>query len=343
MTTSLSHLPLVRPLGSPRPILNGLAAASLLFLALTSGPSHAQGSKIDWPAKPITVLVPFPAGGGTDLIIRVLQPSLSRHLGQPLVIDNRGGAGGTIGSTQLAKSRSDGYTVGLVTTSTHAVAPAIYSKLGYNVQSDFAYAGMIGTTPYLLVATPQLGVDDVAGLQAKLKTDSQHLSYGSVGKGTVSHLMGEQFQRQFKSSMVHVPYRGASPAYTDLLGGQIQLMFDNPAGLVQYVRSGKLKALATTAATPLLPALRTFEQQGVSHFNQQLWYGVTFPARTPDEMVQKFSTALAQTLKEPDVAKALSDYGVNVVLEGSQAMTARVVRDAKYWADVSATAGVSMD
>ncbi|QIL74271.1 tripartite tricarboxylate transporter substrate binding protein (plasmid) [Diaphorobacter sp. HDW4B] len=318
-------------------------ASVTLFCVASGSLSVAHAATSDWPTKPITVVVPFPAGGGTDLIIRVLQPSLSRHLGQPIVIDNRGGAGGTIGSTQLARSRADGYTVGLVTTSTHAVAPAIYPKLGYNVQKDFSYAGLIGTTPYLLVATPAMGVDSMVGLQDKLKASSQSVSYGSVGKGTVSHLMGEQFQRQFGTAMIHVPYRGAAPAYTDLLGGQIQLMFDNPVGLVPYVRSGKIKALATTAATPLLPELKTFEQQGISGFKQQLWYGVAFPAQTPPAIVKRFSGALQQTLQEPEVAKALADYGVTVVAEESQAMAARVARDAKYWADVSAAAGVSMD
>lgn len=342
-TSPISCLGLPMKTYIPRPFaMLAKAATAFLFTAPLALPV-ALGAQNDWPTKPITVLVPFPAGGGTDLIIRVLQPSLSRHLGQPIVIDNKGGAGGTIGSTQLARSRADGYTVGLVTTSTHAVAPAIYPKLSYSIEKDFAYAGLIGTTPYLLVATPQMGVDDVAGLQSKLKTNSQNLSYGSVGKGTVSHLMGEQFQRQFGSKMIHVPYRGASPAYTDLLGGQIQLMFDNPVGLVPYVRSGKLKALATTATTPLLPGLKTFEQQGIANFKQQLWYGVAFPAQTPVEVVKRFSVSLQKSLQEPEVAKALAEYGVDVVVEDTQAMTSRVVRDAKYWAEVSANAGVSMD
>ena len=329
---------------TPRPFqkLTQTASVALLCAAASTLPL-AHAASPDWPTKPITVVVPFPAGGGTDLIIRVLQPSLSRHLGQPIVIDNRGGAGGTIGSAQLARSRADGYIVGLVTTSTHAVAPAIYPKLSYNVQKDFSYAGLIGTTPYLLVATPAMAVDTMASLQGKLKAGSQNLSYGSVGKGTVSHLMGEQFQRQFGAQMTHIPYRGASPAYTDLLGGQIQLMFDNPVGLVPYVRSGKLKALATTAATPLLPELKTFEQQGIPGFKQQLWYGVAFPAQTPADIVKRFSGAQQQALQEPEVAKSLADYGVTVVAEDSQVMAARVARDAKYWADVSAAAGVSMD
>lgn len=316
---------------------------ALTASAALAGMAPAMAKDGAWPTKPITLLIPFPAGGGTDLIVRSLQPRLSKILGQPLVIDNKGGAGGTIGSTQLARSRPDGYTAGLVTTSTHAVAPGVYPQLAYDPVQDFAFAGLIGTSPYLLVASPALGVHQVAGLLELLKTKPDGKSYASVGMGTVSHLMGEQFQKQFGTQLTHVPYRGAAPAYTDLIGGQVQLMFDNPIGLVPYVRAQKMVALATTAPTPLLPQLPTFAQQGLPGFEQQLWYGVAFPKNTPAAIVQRMNAALAEVLASPEVVRELAEKGVSTLAESPQAMHQRVQKDIHYWARITRAAGVRVD
>jgi len=238
-------------------------------LALAS-PTASQ----DWPNKPVTIIVPFPPGGGTDLVVRSIQPALSKALGQAVVIDNRSGAGGTVGSALVAQARPDGYTAGVVTTSTHAVSPSIYPDLRYDPVQDFAYAGFIGTTPYVLVANLSLSVDNAADLIKALKAHPSDQSFASVGVGTVSHLMGEQFKKLLGIPIVHVPYRGAAPAYTDLIGGQVQIMFDNPVGLKPLIDSRKLTALATTEPTPLLPDVPTFCAAGHRRFRSiaLVWY-----------------------------------------------------------------------
>ncbi len=262
-----------------------LAATATAAACCTPWGAVAQA----WPSRPITIVVPFPAGGGTDVAIRSIQSQLQKELGQPVVIDNRAGAGGTIGSTFVARAAPDGYTAVLATTSTHAVSVSVYPNLSYDPARDFVYAGFVGTSPYVLAVHPSLRSVGVKELIATLKQDPQRYSFGSVGAGTVSHLLGEQFKAYAGVPLVHVPYRGAAPAYTDLMGGQVQLMFDNPAGLVPSIRSGKLVAVATTAPNALLAGVPTFAQQGIANFTQSLWYGVAFPKGTPVPVVQRFN------------------------------------------------------
>lgn len=302
-----------------------------------ASPSFAQ----EWPQKPITIIVPFPPGGGTDLVIRSLQPALSKSLGQTVIIDNRAGAGGTIGAGAVAQAKADGYTAGAITTSTHAVSPSIFPDLRYDPVSDFSYAGFIGTSPYILVAHPSLGVKNVPDLIATLKALSSDKSFASVGVGTVSHLMGEQFKTILDTPIVHVPYRGAAPAYTDLIGGQVQILFDNPVGLKPFIDSNKVTALATTEATPLLPNIPTFAQQGIDGFEQTLWYGFAFPKGTPDEIITRFNHALNSALRDPDVAAELAGKGVNARADTPLAMQEAVVRDVSYWGKIVKSVGAS--
>lgn len=308
-----------------------LAAAA----AACSFAAHAQA----WPVKPITVVVPFPAAGGADLVVRSIQPLLQRELGQPVVIDNRSGAGGTIGSAYVARAAADGYTAGVVTTSTHAVSVALYPKLTYNPAKDFAYAGFIGTSPYVLAVNNALQVADAKALVGKLKADTTRYSFGSVGVGTVSHLMGEQFQKLVAVPMVHVPYRGAAPAYTDLIGGQVQIMFDNPVGLAPYIKAHKIAAIAVTAPTPLLPGVPTFASKGVAGFEQQLWYGIAFPRGTPAAVVERFNAALNKVLAEKAVVADLASKGVTARPGTSAALQAAVQADIPYWGKIAKSVG----
>lgn len=313
-----------------------LGFVSLLFPLL---PVQAQ----EWPAKPLTVIVPFPAGGGTDVVVRSLQPALQKALGQPLVIDNRGGAGGTLGSGVVAKARPDGYTLGVATTSTHAVSVAIYKPMPYDPLHDFVYAGFIGTSPYVLVAQPGLNATDLKSFLAAVNARPQGVSYASVGAGTVSHLLGEKFNSQLKKPAVHVPYRGAAPAYTDLLGGQVQFMFDNPVGLAPYIRSGKVNAIAATAPNALLAGVPTFQQAGLGGFDQSLWYGFAFPKGTPQAIVERFNRALNTALAERSVAADLAAKGVNVTPGTPEAMHRVVVRDVPFWGGIARAAGATVD
>ncbi|MFS8931995.1 Bug family tripartite tricarboxylate transporter substrate binding protein [Cupriavidus taiwanensis] len=323
------------------PFLPHLSACLIGVLCLApAGAAFAQ----DWPAKPVTLVVPFPAGGGTDLLVRTIQPRLQAALGQPVVIDNRSGAGGTIGATFVARAAPDGYVVGVATTSTHAVSASVYPRLPYKPVADFAYAGFIGTSPYVLAVNRALQAPDVKTLLDRLRHDkpAQH-SFASVGVGTVSHLIGVQFQALSRVPLTHVPYRGAAPAYTDLIGGQVQLMFDNPAGLVPYLRAGKLVAVATTAPTPLLPNVPTFASQGVPGFAQQLWYGLAFPRGTPAPIVARMNQALNQVLADKDIIRELADKGVTVRPGTPAEMLAAVQHDLSYWGGIARSVGATLE
>jgi tripartite-type tricarboxylate transporter receptor subunit TctC len=323
------------PLSNPT---RGLRRAILAAIVAACSVSAHAGS---WPEKPITMVVPFPAGGGTDLVARSIQPLLQRELGQPVVIDNRSGAGGTLGSSFVARAVADGYTAGVVTTSTHAVSVALYPRLAYNPTADFAYAGFIGTSPYVLAVNNALRVPDARTLVARLKSDRAPHTFGSVGVGTVSHLMGEQFQKFIGEPMIHVLYRGAAPAYTDLIGGQVQIMFDNPAGLTPYIKAGKIAAIAVTAATPLLPDVPTFASQGVPGFEQQLWYGIAFPKGTPAAIVDRFNAALNKVLADKAVADDLAGKGVTVRPGTPAALRAAVQQDIPYWGRIAKSVGAT--
>lgn len=306
-----------------------------LIAGLCFGAAHAE----TWPARPVVIVVPFPAGGGTDLVVRSIQPMLQRELGQPVVIDNRSGAGGTLGSGYVARATADGYTAGVVTTSTHAVSVALYPKLTYHPAKDFSYAGFIGTSPYVLVVNNQLQATDTKALLARLKADKTQHSFGSVGVGTVSHLMGEQFQKLAGVPLTHVPYRGASPAYTDLIGGQVQIMFDNPVGLAPYIKARKITAIATTAPTPLLADVPTFASQGVPGFEQQLWYGIAFPKGTPAPIVERFNAALNKVLADKAVVEDLAGKGVTARPGTPAALQAAVQKDIPYWGAIAKSVG----
>lgn len=301
-----------------------------------------------WPEKPITIIVPFPAGGGTDVVIRSLQPLLSKELGQTIVVENRSGAGGTIGSAQVARSKADGYTVLLATTSTHAVSVSIYPNLAYDPRKDFKYAGLIGISPYVLAVNPEL-VSDLSGrttvksLLAAMKNTGKSYNLASVGVGTVSHLLGEQFSTDFGLHLTHVPYRGATPAYTDLISGQVDLLFDNPISMAAYSKAKKLIPVAATVPTSLLPDVATFAQQGIEGYTQTLWYGLAFPKNTPEGVVKRFNKALNAVLSTSAVKTELKLKGIEVEPGTPTEMTIVVDRDISYWGKIAKSLEISLD
>ncbi len=325
----------------PPTFRRGLLRPALLALAIAC--TCATGFAQAWPAKPVTMVVPFPAGGGTDLVIRAIQPMLQRELGQPIVIDNRGGAGGTIGSAFVAKAAPDGYVMGMATTSTHAVSVSVFKQLPYDPLKDFEYAGFIGSSPYVLAVHPALHATDLKTLLAALKKNPERYSFASVGAGTVSHLLGEQFKAFAGVPLVHVPYRGAAPAYTDLIGGQVQMMFDNPVGLAPYIRSGRVTAVAATAPNALLAGVPTFAQQGVADFGQSLWYGVVFPKGTPRNVIERFNTALNKVLADRAVSADLAAKGINASPGTPASLQAAVAKDIQYWGRIAKSVGAAVD
>lgn len=315
------------------------ALLSVASLALPGANALAESA---WPDKPVTLIVPFPAGGGTDLVVRTLQPALTRALQQTVVIQNAGGAGGTVGSSQAARAKPDGYTALAVTTSTMALSPHLYKNLSYQPAQDLAYVGFIGTSPYVLAAQPALKATTLPALVDAL-TARRTGTYASVGAGTVSHLLGEMFRQDKQLDLTHVPYRGAAPAYTDLIGGQVDIMFDNPVGLAPFVQSGKLIAVATTSPTPILPTVPTFAAQGMPTYNQSLWYGLAFPNGTPPAVVEKMNLALNQVLRDPAIAADLAAKGVDVRPDTAQALTDTVTHDLAFWGDLITHIGVQFD
>lgn len=314
---------------------------TLLSAATLALPLAGTAAEPAWPDKPITLIVPFPPGGGTDLVVRTLQPALTRQLQQTVIIQNAGGAGGTVGTGQAARAKPDGYTAVAVTTSTVALSASLYKNLPYKPARDFDYVGFIGTSPYVLAAQPALKAATLPSLVAALK--GRGATYASVGAGTVSHLLGEMFKKDQHLDLTHVPYRGAAPAYTDLIGGQVDIMFDNPVGLAPFVQSGKLVAVATTGATPILPNVPTFAAQGMPAYTQSLWYGLAFPQGTPPAIVQKMNLALNTVLRDPAIAADLAAKGVDVRPDTADALTRTVSHDLAFWGELITTLGVQFD
>ncbi|WP_427183352.1 Bug family tripartite tricarboxylate transporter substrate binding protein [Bordetella bronchialis] len=310
-----------------------------LILAILPIAASAQPS---WPEKPITIIVPFPPGGGTDLVVRALQPALGSRLHQTVVIQNAGGAGGTVGSGQAARARPDGYTALAVTTSTTALSAHLYKNLPFDPARDFEYVGFIGASPYVLVARPALPAQDLAALKQALAARGSG-SYASVGAGTVSHLLGEMFRKDAGLNLTHVPYRGAAPAYTDLIGGQVDIMFDNPVGLAPFVRAGKVTAVATTGKTPILPDVPTFASLGMPAYTQTLWYGLAFPKGTPADVVTRMNAALNAALRDAGVAADLAAKGVDVRPDTPRALSETVVHDTAFWGKLIVSTGVRFD
>ena len=280
--------------------LMALAGTSLL-----PGLSMAQG-------KPLRLVVPFPPGGATDITARVLVEPLARLLEQPVIVDNRAGAGGSIGMAEVAKAVPDGLTVGVATLSTHGVNPAVYKKLPYDPLKDFAAVTEVVKAPGVLVVSASLPVRDFAEFIKYLKANPGKVTYASPGNGTIGHMWGELFKSTTNTFMVHIPYRGAGPALNDLIGGQVQVYFDQVASSLPHIQSGKLRALAVSWGQRLavLPAVPTYGELSLFSNNDPSWFGLVAPAATPPAAVRRIQDAVARALREPAVRDRLAGQGL---------------------------------
>jgi tripartite-type tricarboxylate transporter receptor subunit TctC len=315
-----------------RHVWQGCAAAALgLFINAAS----AQA----WPSKPVTLVVPFPPGGTTDVIARALAERLTAALGQTVIVESKPGAGATLGADMVAKSKPDGYTL-LMGAVHHTIAGSIYKKLPYDLQKDFAPISTVALVPNVLVinaATPAKTVQEFVAL-AKGKPG---MTYGSNGNGTAQHLIGTQFQNLTGVELVHVPYKGSGPMTTDLLGGQINLSFDTITPVLQHIKSGKLRALAVTTAkrSSALPDVPTLEEAGLKGFDIGTWFGVLAPAATPKDIVARLNTEIVKALQNPDMRKRMDEIGAEPIGNSQEAMAkqikdetakfAKLVKDAK--------------
>jgi tripartite-type tricarboxylate transporter receptor subunit TctC len=330
------------------PSLNFLSRRSLALastaalLGFASAGAFAQGPA--FPSKPITMIVPFPPGGPTDLVARVLAQKLGEQMGQSILVDNRGGANGNIGAQLVAKATADGYTI-LYNTSSITLSPALYKSVSYDVQKDFAPVALVAVVPLALVVHPSIPANNVKEFVAYAKAHPGKLSYGSAGNGNVTHLGAFQFVQANGIEATHVPYKGSAPADVDLVGGQIQFMTDTVNSVMSFVRDKRMKMLAVTTAKrmTLFPDVPTLAESGMPGFEVGAWQGVMVPTGTPQAVVDKLNAEIVKALKSPDVRQRLALQGAEPLGSTPQEYGAYVKKELARWAGVVKATGVTLD
>ncbi len=312
-------------------ILGGAGLACAMVFA------SAAMAQAQWPERAVRVVVPFPAGGATDLISRVITQRVSQDLGQQMLIENKAGAGGTIGSAEVAKAAADGYTVLFTTSSTHAISPHLMPRLSYDPIKDFTPVAHVADAPSVLLVTPSLPVKTVAELIAYAKANPGKLNYATSGNGTIVHLNSAAFSAQAGVEMTHVPYKGTALAIPDLVTGQVHVLFDSlPTGM-PHVVNGKVRALGVTSEkrTALAPDLPTLAESGLPGFASVTWFGVYLPAGAPPALVERVNQAFNQAIQSPEVKASLAKLGVDAAAPGTPAQfNAMVKADSSRWGSV---------
>ena len=277
---------------------------ALGILALLGTAAQAQAS---YPSKPIRLLVPFAAGGTTDLIARIVAEPLGRELGQPVIVENKGGGGGSIGAAETARARADGYNLGVATVSTTATNPAINPKIPYNVATDFTPIVNMAATPNVIAANTKLSFNDYKGMLAAIRKEPGKYSYASPGNGSIHHLMMEMFKLATQTDVVHVPYRGSGPALNDAVAGQVPLIFDNLPSALPFIKEKRLTALVVAAPqrVPAMPDVPTFKEVGLEPVNRMAYYGIVGPKGLPKPIVDRINAATYKVLQDPAIRKRI--------------------------------------
>ena len=319
-------------------ITGAAAAAATLGLPL----ARAQAG---WPSKPVTVIVPFPPGGGTDAFARPLFAAMTKNLGRQVIIDNKGGAGGTLGAGLAAKAAPDGYTffMGAVH---HAIAPSMYPKLDYNIETDFVPVGLISSVPQVIVVNPgKVQATTLPQLLDYLRKNPGKLNYGSAGNGTSHHLAGELFKLQTKTFITHIPYRGAGPALQDLIAGQVDLMFDGLGSSATHIKGGRIRAIAVASdkRAPGFPDVPTSKDGGVPTYQVATWYGLWAPKGTPKEAVAAMQEALKKALNQDDLRTMWTGLGTETPNLWGDDFGRFVGSEVKRWAEVVKNSGAKLD
>lgn len=312
---------------------------ALTVLGLLPGLLLAQ----NYPAKPITLIVPFAAGGGTDSIARDVAKTLSDKLGQTVIVDNKGGGGGTIGAHAVAKAQPDGYTL-LFATSTFITSAAAQTAAPYNVEKDFASVAMIGRGPLLVVASKALGVKSIAQLRALGQTRAQGLDYCSAGQGSINHLAGELFHQRTQLNLTHVPYKGSGPATIDLLAGRVHLFFATVPTILSHVRDERVSLLAVTGPkrSALFPDTPTMIESGIPDFNISTWWGVLAPARTPRHIIEQLNLAINEAAAKEPVRGRLINEGADAISGSPTDFQNALASELRLWQTVVKTAGLQL-
>ncbi len=298
-----------------------------------------------YPAKPVKLIVSFPPGGPADFVARLIAGKLSQALGQQVIVDNRPGAGGTLGAALAANSPADGHTLFLGTTGTLASAPSLYPNLGYDPGKSFALISLVTTAPFLVVVHSEVPAHSLQQLIALARSKPGDLNYGSAGNGHPLHIAGEMFKMIAGVDLVHVPYKGAAPALLDLLAGRIQVMFDQPASFASYMQSGKLRALAVACPRriPQLPNVPTTAEAGLPGYEVSIWFGLVAPAGTPVEIVRRLNMEVRKAVATKEVQETLLSQGFEPTVSSTEEFVALMGRDAAKWAQTIKRSGAKID
>lgn len=319
--------------------------AAALAAPTVAAPAVLRAQAAGWPNKTVRFICPFAPGGGTDTVSRLICDQLTKLLGQQFIVENKGGAGGNIGTTELARAVPDGYTLGLISVASHTLNPMLYTKLPYNPDKDIVGVSRVATLANLLGVTPSLPANSVAELIALCKASPGKYSFASSGPGTSLHLSGELFKKMAGVDIIHVPYKGAGPVYSDLMSGIVNMMFANMPSMLPHVRGNKLKGLGVTSAerskaAPDIPAIA----ETVPGYVATSWYGVGAPAGTPEPILARLETALADALKSTDIQKRWNDdLGLDLPPAGRKGFDEFLAQDRKLWEPAVKASGVKLD
>ena len=323
------------------PRTHGLLAAALCGAAQLAS---AQAQAPAWPTKTITIVVPFPAGGTTDVLARAVSTKLATALGKPVIVDNKPGAGATLGAAQVAKATADGHTL-LIGVVHHTVATSVYKNLQYSFEKDFAPITTVALVPNVLVVSAKAPYGSVRELITTGKASPEKLSYGSNGNGTAQHMIGTQFQIETGAKVLHVAYKGSAPLTTDLLGGQIDMSFDTITPVLPFIRDGKLKALAVTTAkrSSTLPNVPTLQEMGVPNIAIGTWFGLLAPAATPRGVVAQLNAEVVKIVHSPDFKKQMQDIGAEPIGNKPEEMATQIKEETEKFAHLVKVGKVTLD
>lgn len=320
-------------------------SAALLGLALLLPPVAEVAAQTAYPTKPVSLLIAFPPGGPSDVLSRIVGKKLEQILGQPFIMDNRPGAGGNIAAEAAAGATADGHTILMGNNSILATNAALYRKINFDAERDFAPISLVGSQANILVVNPNVPAKSMAELIALLRANPGKFNYASSGHGAAAHLAAELFKATAKVDIVHVPYKGAAPALTDVMAGHVHMMFATAASVVPHIQSGKVRALAVTPIrrTSVFPDLPTIDELGLKGFDATTWHGLVVPAKTPPDVIAKLHRATVEALKDPAVRKSLTDLGVDIVGGTPEEFAAYIQAEIPKWTAIVKASGAKLD
>jgi tripartite-type tricarboxylate transporter receptor subunit TctC len=322
--------------------VTSLAVSVGMAGALLSSPAALAQA---FPNKPLRLICPFPPGGAVDIASRAIAQELSKNLGQPVTVENRPGAGGNIGGAEAARANPDGYTIFMTTSGIQAINPVLYAKMPFDPNKDLVPVSALVSLNNVLVLHPSIKANSVPEVIAMAKSQPGAMNYASSGSGTSIHMSGEMFKSLTGVNITHIPYKGSAPAMTDLLGGQVMMMFDNIPSAIPHIKSGKLKALATTGSKrdPLLPDLPTLAEAGVAGYESGVWFGLAVPANTPRDVVMKLNAEAIKGTRSPDFVKRMTELGYNIMGTSPEVMLDMSRAEVQRWGPIVRSSGAKAD